>query len=113
MAVAADDEHARLTEAELRPDDVDDPLAAMPERVETDAELVAVPAQRVDLASGYLVGDRLVDVDGRGVVVHRRQGELGSADAAAGQAQPVERLRRGHLVYQMEIDVQQIRLARS
>ena len=52
VAVAADDRHARLGEAELRADDVDDALAGVAHRVQPDAELRAVLAQRLDLRAG-------------------------------------------------------------
>ena len=51
VRVAADDRHAGLGDAQLGPDDVDDPLAVGAERVERDAELVAVGLQRLDLAA--------------------------------------------------------------
>ena len=47
----------------------------------------------------------------RDVVVHRRDGEVGTADAAAGQAEAVERLRARDLVHEMQVDVEQVRLA--
>ena len=83
VAVAADDRHARLGEALLRPDDVDDALVRVAHRVERDAELGAVGVERLELASRDLVLDRLVDVLGRHVVVRRREREIGSADRAA------------------------------
>ena len=49
VAVAADDRHAGLRQAELGTDHVDDALAAGAGRVERDAELLAVAAQRVEL----------------------------------------------------------------
>ena len=50
--VAADDGHARLGQAELRADDVHDALLDVAERVQPDAELRAVAAQRLDLRRG-------------------------------------------------------------
>ncbi len=48
---------------------------------------------------------------GRGdVVVHRRDGEIRAADAAPGEPEGFERLRARHLVDEMEVDVEQIRL---
>ena len=55
--------------------------------------------------------DRLVDADRRHVVVHRGDGEVGAAYAAAGQTQAVERLRRRHLVHEVQVDVEQVGLA--
>ena len=69
VRVAADDGHARLGEAELRSDDVHDALLDVAERVQPDAELLGVPAQRLDLGARDRVGDRLVQVEGRHVVV--------------------------------------------
>ena len=54
---------------------------------------------------------RLVEAGGRHVVVHRRDREVGAPHAAAREAQPVERLRRRHLVHEVEIDVEEIGLA--
>ena len=49
-----------------------------------------------------------LEVGGRHVVVHGGDGQVGPAHAAAGQAQPVEGLRRGHLVDQVQVDVEQV-----
>ena len=48
---------------------------------------------------------------GRDVVVLGRDGQVGAADRAAGEAQSVERLRAGDLVDEVEVDVQQVGLA--
>ena len=68
-------------------------------------------AQRVDLLGRDLVGDRAVDVGGRDVVILGGDRQLGAANAPTGQAQPLERLRAGHLVDEVQVDVEQIRLA--
>ena len=47
VRVAADDRHARLRDAQLRPDHVHDPLAGGADRVERDAELLAVALERL------------------------------------------------------------------
>ena len=109
VAVAADDRHAGLREAELRSDDVDDALLRVAHRVQADAELGAVGAQRLDLGAA----DRVLDHQrsGRDVVVLGGDREVGTADRAAGQPQPVEGLRAGDLVDQVEVDVEQVRLA--
>ena len=57
VGVAADDRHARLGDAQLRPDDVDDALALGAERVQRDAELVAVGLERLDLPARQRVAD--------------------------------------------------------
>ena len=96
-----------LGDPELGADHVDDALAVGAERVDRDPELLAVALQRLDLDPGELVGDqaRRLGAVGRHVVVGRGQGLVGAADPAAGQPQPVEGLRRGDLVDQVEVDV--------
>ena len=96
----------------LGPDDVDDALAGVAHRVVGDAELGGVLAQHLDLAGRDRVGDRLVDVGRRDVVVLGGDRELGPADPAPGEAQPVERLRAGDLVDEVQVDVEQVGLAR-
>ena len=61
---------------ELRADQVHDALVGVAERVEPDAELGAVVAQRLDLGAARRVGDRLVDVERRDVVVLGRDREV-------------------------------------
>jgi hypothetical protein len=43
-------------------------------------------------------------------VIFGGKGQIGASNRAAGQSQPVERLGAGHLVQQMEVDVEKIRL---
>ena len=69
-------------------------------------------AQHLDLPGRDRVGDRLVDVGGRDVVVLGGDGQLGAADRAPGEAQAVERLRAGDLVDEVEVDVEQVGFAR-
>ena len=112
VAVAAHDRHAGLRQAQLRPDDVHDALLDVAHRVQPDAELLAVAPQRLDLGARDGVGDRLVDVDRRHVVVLGGDGQIGPAHRAPGEPQPVERLRAGDLVHEVQIDVDQVGLAR-
>ena len=44
-------------------------------------------------------------------MIHGGDGQVWTTDRSAGQAQAVERLRRGHFVHQVEVDVEQVRLA--
>ena len=66
-------------------------------------------AQRVELRLRELVGDR--PGDGRDVVIHRRDRQVGPPHRAAVQPQRLERLRARHLVHEMEVDVEERRLA--
>ena len=110
VAVAADDRHAGLRQAQLRADDVDDPLLRVVQIVEPDAKLLAVVAERVDLLLGDRVEDRQRPIRGRNVMVGRGHGPLGPAHFATGQSQTFESLGAGDLVNQMEIDIQNRRL---
>ena len=111
VAVAADDRHARQRAALLRPDDVDDALVGVAHAVVGDAELGGVGGQHLELLGRDRVGHRLVDVLGRHVVVGGGHGELGAADPAPRQADAVEGLGAGHLVDEVEIDVEEVGLA--
>ena len=90
---------------------MDDALPGVAHGIQADAELGAVAGQGLHLAGRDLVGHGLVDVGGRDVVVHGGQGQVGAADPAAGQPQPVERLGRRDLVDEVEIDVEEVGLA--
>ena len=111
MGVAADDRHPRLGDAQLGSDHVDDPAAVRAQGIQRHAELLAVGLQGLDLLAGELVGDHPRDrsVVGRDVVVGRGERLVGPPDLAAREAEPVEGLRRGDLVDEMEVDVDQAR----
>ena len=113
VRVAADDGHAGLGGAELGADHVDDALDRVLHVEELDAELGAVLAQGVDLRGGDLVGDdeAVLRAGGGDVVVDRGDVAVGAAELAAGQAEAVEGLRRGDLVDEVEVDVEDRRLA--
>ena len=112
VAVAADDGHAGLREAEFRPYHVDDALLRVVEIVEVNAELPAVGAERVDLLLGHRIEDRQAAVGGGHVMVGGGHGPLGTPHLAAGEPQPFKRLRAGHFVNQLQVDVQQRLLPR-
>jgi hypothetical protein len=113
VAVTAHDGHARLGEPELGADDVHDALLRIAHPVEPDARLPAVGLEDIHLPGRDRVLDGLVEPGRRHVVVHRRHGQVGPAHAAAGEAQPLEGLRRRDLVEQVQVDVEQIGLAGS
>ena len=107
MAVAADDGGAGQRKALLGADDVDDALALV-ELVEIfDAEFPGVLRQRRDLLDAFGIGIGLGAVGGRDVVIDDGQRLLGRAHLAAGGAQALEGLRRGHLVDEMAVDIEQ------
>ena len=107
VGVAAHDGHARHGPTLLGADDMDDALVGVAHGEVRDAELGSVDSQRVDLLGRDRVGDRLVDVLGRDVVVLGRNREVGSAHTSTAQPEAVERLRAGDLVDEVEVDVEQ------
>ena len=112
VAVAADDGHARLGEALLGADDVDDALAGRrPSGSSVMPNSAALARSTSTCLARDRIGDGLVDVRGRDVVVLGGDGQVGPAHAAAGQAQAVEGLGRGDLVDEVEVDVEQVGLA--
>ena len=111
VAVPADDGHTWLGQSELRADHVHDALLRVAHGMGPDAEFRAVVPQCLDLDPRYRVGDRLVDVNRRDVVILGGQREVGPAHRTAGHSQPVERLRAGDFVNQVQVDVDQVGLA--
>ncbi len=104
VAVAAHDRHARLGQAQLRPDHVDDPLRVRSQGVERDAELGAVVGELRDLGCGHLVHDREPAWRGGRGVVRGRHRAIRPAHMKAPLAQAGERLGAGDLVDEVEIN---------
>jgi hypothetical protein len=108
VAVPADDRHARLGQPELWTDDVHDALLGIAHRVDGDPELLAVASQCLDLGAAHRVRDR---PRGCGdVVVLGREREVGAAHGSPRQAESVEGLRAGHLMEEVEVDVEEVGL---
>ena len=103
VAVAADDGHARLGEPLLRPHHVDDALRRAAPAEERDLELAAVLLELPELGGRLLVDHRPAGGDG---VVGGGGGEVGTPDPELARAQPGEGLRRGHLVDEVAVDVE-------
>jgi len=110
VAIATDDGHAGLGQALLRADHVHDALSIAAQRVERDAELLAVAGQLIKLGGGLRISHRDQAVcapgRGRGAVIHGRQSTIRAAHAKASLAQGGERLRRGHFMDKMQVNVQ-------
>ena len=105
MAVAADDGHARLSEAQLGADHVYDALVGRIKIEERDSEFFAIALQSLDLQPGNRIENRSAAWLGGDVVVDRREGSLRLPDQAVSDAQAIEGLRRSDFVHQMEIDI--------
>ena len=117
MRVAAHYRHARLGNTQLRTHGVHDALLRVTHRVQAHPKLGAVVPQRGHLGPRRLIGNLAERARGdapRGhVVILRGQVQLGVPQRAAGEPQPIERLRAGDLVEELEVDVQKVRFARS
>jgi hypothetical protein len=108
VAVAADDGQARLRAALFGSDNVDDAIADIAHREERDAVLLHIARQRLELFARLCVLDarhaQRLSL-GRRVVVGHRQREIGAADLAVAGLQPRERLRRRHLMDEVQVDI--------
>jgi hypothetical protein len=111
MRVAAHDGHARLGDTQLGADDVDDPLVLVTAREQRDAELVAVLLQRLELTARDRVLHRRRDRVGRDVVVGRGERAVGTTHRTVVEAKTVEGLGARHLVDQVQVNVDEGRLA--
>mmetsp|Transcript_28905 Transcript_28905/g.51672 ORF Transcript_28905/g.51672 Transcript_28905/m.51672 type:complete len:597 (-) Transcript_28905:259-2049(-) len=115
VAVAADAGGAGEGEALLRAHHVHDALARVVQREIGDAKLLHVVLQSAHLVARVCLLDELSGggeggtVAGGHVVIGDGEGAVGAAHGTPRGAQPLERLRAGHLVHQVAIDVQQRR----
>src|SRR5262249_31508074 len=111
VAVAADDDHARLCEPQLRTDDVHDALLRIVQVIELDAEFSAVGPQRIDLPAGNRIGERLTALRGRHVVLGRGAGGVRAAQLAARQSEPFKSLWARHFMDEVQVYVENRLLA--
>src|SRR4051794_16472947 len=111
MTIAADYDQTRLGQPELGADDVNDALAYRSPLVEIYPELLAVLSKRLHLLSGDLVPYRKPYLRRRHVVVHRGERKVWATHLAPREPQSLEGLRGGHLMDEMEVHVEEIRLS--
>ena len=88
---------------------MDDPLLRAAHGKATDPELARVAGHRFDLLRGDRLGRLVVR---RNVVVHGREGQLGPAHGPPREPEALKGLRARHLVDEMEVDVEEVGLAR-
>ena len=84
-----------------------DALAAIAHVELDDAVVLAVGIQRIHLQARDRIGNALIAVVRGHVMVGHRQIGADAPDRTTGQLQPFERLRAGHFVNQVAIDVDQ------
>ena len=107
VAVAAHDGHARLGQALLRPDDMDDALADIVHAEIRHAEFLDVALQGLDLDAAFRLVDAVGAVRGRHVVVGDGDRRVGPMHLAARDAQALEGLRAGDFVDEVPVDIEQ------
>ncbi|GBE23354.1 hypothetical protein BMS3Bbin01_02738 [bacterium BMS3Bbin01] len=111
VGVAADDHHARLRDALLGPDHVNDALAGIVQPEQRDPELFTVGDQGLDLSFGERVANAQISMDGRDAVVDGGQAQVGPAYRAFCKAEAFEGLWGGDFVEQLQIHEEQVGLA--
>src|SRR5436190_22239883 len=111
VTITTYDSHARLRESKLRTDDVDNTLLGRVHIKEPNSEFAAIVLQCFDL----FFCDRIKNWSAAGfswdVVVNRGDRPKGLANFAPSGTQAIKCLRRSDLVDEMQIDVQERRLA--
>jgi hypothetical protein len=107
MAVAADNGGAGQRKTLLGADDVHDALAPVEFVVIFDAEFFCVLGHHPNLLGGFRIGIWLAAVGGRDVVVDHGQRLLRRMNLSPRRPQTFESLRRGHLVDQMAVDIEE------
>jgi hypothetical protein len=106
VAIAADNRHARLGQAEFRANNVNNSLSPIPNIVERNSRVLAVLAESLHLLGCDLVlNDEAVFRRGWHVVVDSRERQVGTTHLPACKTEPLERLWRSDFVYQMKVDV--------
>ena len=106
VAVAADDRHARLREAELGPDDVHDAALVGVEPVQLDAEVRAVAARACRAACAASPSMTLRPASSASNGPSSPPCARAGARRAPRLRRTGERLRRRHFVHEMQIDVE-------
>ncbi len=77
--------------------------------VEANAEIIAVLLHLLELRLADRIEHGEIERIGRRRVIHRGDGQIRTADLKPALAQHGEGLRRGDLVSQVQVDIQQIR----
>ena len=110
VAVTTHNRHAGMRRTQFRPDHVHDATCITLQIQQVDAEGLAVPAKCLDLRARSPIQDRQTTwpVTGqcRHRMVNRRQRPVRTPQRQPTPAQHLERLRRRHLVNEMQVDVQ-------
>jgi hypothetical protein len=76
--------------------------------MKADAEFLAIVTKRIHLETRDGILDRLIDIEGRDVVILCCDGQIRASYLATSEAKAIEGLRAGHLMNEMEVDIEQI-----
>ncbi len=106
MAVAAHYRVARECQAIFGPDDVDYTVALMPYPEDIQTELSRIAVECLHLIARHRIGNRLILVFCRNIVVGRTDSASGAEHPEAAAAQTVKGLRTCHLMAIMPVDIQ-------
>src|SRR5262249_17452041 len=101
VAVAANDCHARLRQAKLWSNDVNDALFGRVNIEELNAKLFAVSPESLDLCRRDCIGNRQAGIRGREIVIEGAESESWASHFPARLPQSIKRLWRRYLVNEM------------
>ncbi len=105
VRVATNDCHARLGVTVFGADHVHDSLTHVIDVEQLNAELFAVLSQRFDLFAADRVSDWQTAIRSWNVVIGGRDGAFGTTNGEVVDPQSLERLRAGHFMDQVQINV--------
>ena len=106
MGIPAHDGRTREGQSLLRAHHMDNPLARVTQVEQRHSEILTVLPQGFDLLGGNRVLDRLKLVSGRNVVIRNRKSRLRNPYLSSCHPESLKGLRRGHLMDQMAVDVE-------
>ena len=106
VGIPADDGRSREGQSLLRAHHMDNSLARISQIEQRDPKILAVLPQGFDLLGGNRVLDRLKLVSGRDVVIRNGKSRLRNTNLSSCHPEALKRLRRGDLMNQMAIDVE-------
>ena len=106
VTIATNDRRAWLRQAKLWSNDVNNALFGRLYVEELNSKLFAVSTECLDLSRRNRICDRQVAICSWNVVIDGAESEIRASHFAVRLTQSVKRLRRRHLVNEMEVDVE-------
>src|SRR3546814_1493648 len=112
VAIAADERRSGQGQTGLGSDEMHDPLFIAVPRNIRNAEIAHIVLKRLNLQTACLVGNGSHPASAvvrRNIMISNSDGAARIADTTVRRPQPLERLRTGHFVHQVPVDVEQDR----